>query len=73
MAKLSAADRQKMPKSKFAVPEAKDFPLNDAKHQRAAISGASRSYNAGNIGKAKEDMIKAKARKKLGISKGKKK
>lgn len=50
---------------------AKGFPMNDAKHQRLAIGGATRSYNAGNISKAKENSIKAEARHKLGISGGK--
>ena len=42
------------------------FPMNDKKHQRLAIGGATRSYNAGNISKSKEDAIKAEARRKLG-------
>ncbi len=47
----------------------KGFPMNDAKHQRLAIGGATRSYNAGNISKSKENSLKATARRKLGISK----
>jgi hypothetical protein len=42
------------------------FPIGDAKHARLAISGATRSFNAGNIGKSTEEAIKAKARAKLG-------
>jgi len=42
------------------------FPIGDRKHARMAISGASRSFNAGNISKSTENTIKAKARKKLG-------
>ena len=45
------------------------FPMNDAKHQRLAIGGATRSYNAGNISKGKEESLKSEARHKLGISK----
>jgi hypothetical protein len=41
------------------------FPMGDAKHQRLAIGGATRSYNAGNISKSKEESIKAEARHKL--------
>lgn len=41
------------------------FPIGDKKHARLAIGGATRSYNAGNISKGKEDEIKAKARAKL--------
>ncbi len=47
----------------------KGFPMNDPKHQRLAIGGATRSYNAGNISKSKEQSLKATARHKLGISK----
>ena len=36
----------------------KGFPMNDAKHQRLAIGGATRSYNAGNISKSKENSLK---------------
>lgn len=43
--------------------------MNDPKHQRLAIGGATRSYNAGNISKSKEESLKATARHKLGISK----
>ena len=42
------------------------FPIGDAKHARLAIGGATRSYNAGNIGKSTESHIKAEARAKLG-------
>lgn len=45
------------------------FPIGDPTHARMAISGATRSYNAGNIGKSTENSIKAKARKKLGSAK----
>lgn len=41
---------------------AKGFSVGDKKHQRLAISGATRSYNAGNISKSKEDSIKSTAR-----------
>jgi len=41
------------------------FPMNDAKHQRLAIGGATRSFHAGNISASKEASIKAEARHKL--------
>lgn len=61
MAKLSAGKRRSMPKGQFAGP-GKSFPVNDKTHQRLAVSGATRSYNAGNISKSEEQRIKAKAR-----------
>lgn len=42
------------------------FPIGDKKHARLAVSGATRSYNAGNISKSTENSIKSKARAKLG-------
>lgn len=44
------------------------FPIGDKKHARLAIGGATRSYNAGNISKGKENEIKSKARAKLHIT-----
>ena len=41
------------------------FPIGDKKHARLAIGGATRSYNAGNISKSKEESIQAAARHKL--------
>jgi len=65
MSKLSKAKRDAMPPSEYALP-GKRFPLNDANHQRAAISGATRAERAGNISPSQEASIKAKARAKLG-------
>lgn len=67
MAKLSAAQRKAMPSSSYALPKTKGFPLNNPSHDRAAISGATRSERAGNISASTEAAIKSKARKKLGI------
>ena len=53
-----------MPKGEFAGP-GKSFPINDANHARLAISGATRSANAGNISSGQATAIKAKARAKL--------
>ncbi len=44
------------------------FPIGDAKHDRLAIGGATRSFRAGNISKSTESSIKAQARAKLGSS-----
>lgn len=67
MARLTAQQRHKMPKSEFGQPKSKGFPMNDKKHDRLAISGATRSYNAGNISKGTENRIKSEARAKLGV------
>jgi len=68
MARLSAKTRKAMPTSDFAgggPKGAKGFPMNDATHQRLAISGATRSERAGNISASKAASIKAEARAKL--------
>lgn len=70
MARLTAAQRKHMPAAAFGLPKVKGFPMNDAKHDRLAISGATRSENAGNISHATASRIKAEARAKL--NKGKK-
>jgi hypothetical protein len=61
MAKLDAAARKAMPNSKFALP-GKRFPLNDATHQRMALSGAPRAKRAGNITASQEESIESRAR-----------
>ncbi|MDE2098509.1 MAG: hypothetical protein KGL39_14745 [Patescibacteria group bacterium] len=48
------------------------FPMGNDTHARLAIGGATRSFNAGNISKSKENEIKAAARKKLGEALGSK-
>lgn len=64
MARMSTRKRKSLPKRSFAGP-GRSFPINDRSHARAAISGASRSYRAGNISKATEKRIQSRARAKL--------
>lgn len=63
--KLTAKKRKAMPASTFAGP-GRSFPLSDKSHDRAAISGATRSKNAGNISAATAKKIQSAARAKLG-------
>lgn len=70
MTNLTAGKRKKMPKKDFAGP-GKSFPINDKKHARLAIGGATRSERAGNISASEADKIKAKARAKLKKGKSK--
>ena len=62
---LTAAKRKNMPGSAFGIPGKKAFPMSDPNHARLAIGGATRSYNAGNIGKSTEERIQSEARGKL--------
>ena len=67
MATLNAAARRNMKPSQFGMPKTHGFPMNDPEHDRLAIGGATRAYNAGNISKGTEERLKAEARAKLGI------
>jgi hypothetical protein len=64
MARMSTRQRKNLKSSQFAGP-GRSFPINDRSHARAAISGATRSYRAGNISKATEKRIQSRARAKL--------
>jgi hypothetical protein len=62
---MRAATRKALPKKSFAGP-GRSFPIEDKKHARLAISGATRSERAGNISRSEENRIKVRARAKLG-------
>lgn len=58
MSKLTKSERAKGP---FAGP-GKTYPIPDASHARAALSGASHAKNVGNISAGVKASIDAKAR-----------
>jgi hypothetical protein len=66
MSGLTAKTRKGMPSSKFAGPD-KSFPVEDKKHARLAIGGATRSERAGNITPEQANAIKHRADHVLGI------
>lgn len=70
MARLTAAQRKKLPKKTFAGP-GRSFPIPDANHARAALSLVGRAERAGHITADQADKIRAMAKAKLG-TKGKK-
>lgn len=61
MADLSTDARKKLPKSKFAEPEKRKYPIEDKAHARNAKARASQAQNAGRISKAEEARIDKKA------------
>lgn len=65
MAKLSTAQRDKMPAKDFALPGGR-YPVEDASHARNAKARASQQYNKGNLSAAEKAKVDAKADKKLG-------
>lgn len=73
MAKLTAAKRKKIPKSEFALPGERKYPVQDRSHAANAKSRAQQQYNKGNISKGTLSKIDSKANKVLGKSKSKKK
>lgn len=69
MAKLTAAKRNKIPKSEFGLPGAKKYPMPDKSHAANAKARASQMVNKGKLSKASEMKIDAKANKVLGKKK----
>lgn len=61
MAKLSESDRDKLPASKFAEPDKRAYPIEDAAHAKNAKSRASQAAKAGRISKSEERKIERKA------------
>ena len=61
MAELKTDARKKLPKSKFAEPDKRKYPIEDKAHARNAKARASQAQNAGRISKAEEAKIDRKA------------
>lgn len=65
VAKLTTNQRNKLPKSEFALPGERKYPVNDASHAANAKARAQQQFNKGNISKSELKKIDAKANKKL--------
>jgi hypothetical protein len=61
MTKLSAAGRDKLPKDKFAEPDKRAYPVEDAAHAKNAKARASQAVKAGRMTEAEESKIDRKA------------
>jgi hypothetical protein len=61
MAELNTNARENLPKSKFAEPDKRKYPIEDKAHARNAKARASQAQNAGRISKAEEAKIDKKA------------
>ena len=61
MTKLSESDRKKLPASKFAEPEKKAYPIEDATHAKNAKARASQAVKAGRMSKTEKAKIDKKA------------
>jgi hypothetical protein len=64
MVRLTGKQRNKLPDSKFALPGHK-YPVEDAAHARNAKARAAQQVNDGNLSKADEKKVDAKADKVL--------
>lgn len=65
MAKLTEAQRDKMPAQEFALPGGR-YPVNDKKHAANAKARATQQYDKGNLSAAEKAKVDAKANKVLG-------
>jgi hypothetical protein len=61
MAELDANKREKIPDSKFGLPEKRAYPVEDKAHARNAKARASQQVKAGHLTKAEEKKIDRKA------------
>ncbi len=72
MAKLSAAQRKRIPKSQFGVPSkapaSGSYPMPDRSHAANAKARARQQLNAGRISRSTYNSIVAKANRKLNTS-----
>jgi hypothetical protein len=71
MARLTARRRKKLPKSKFALPGSRKYPVDTKARAANAKGRATQMYKRGRISKSTRDRIHAKANRVLG--KGRKK
>lgn len=75
MAKLTTKVRNKLPKSDFALPKERKYPIEDKAHAKNAKARAAQMEEKGKLSASAKSKIDAKANKVLGKSKdgGKKK
>ena len=61
MAELDANARKRLPKSEFAEPDKRKYPIEDKAHARNAKARASQAVKTGRMSKAEEAKIDKKA------------
>jgi len=64
--KLSTKARNKLPKSAFAIPSERKYPLENASHARNAKARASEMEHKGRISEGEKETIDRKADRVLG-------
>jgi hypothetical protein len=68
ISKLDTKERESIPKSKFALPEERKYPVEDKAHARNAKARASQQAKAGTLSAADRKKVDVKADKVLGRS-----
>lgn len=68
MTKLTSRARNSLPKSDFALPGERKYPMPDRSHAINGKARAQQQYDKGNISRGTLSKIDAKANKKLGRS-----
>ena len=66
MAKLRAAQRNKLPSSAFGLPGQRKYPMEDRTHQIKAEEFATKEEHADKLSPAQAARIRAKAKRLLG-------
>lgn len=61
MSTLSSRQRKALPKSDFALPSSRKYPVQDRSHAANAKARASQQYNKGNISLSTKRKIDEKA------------
>jgi hypothetical protein len=69
MAKLKTSTRNKLPKSDFALPGSRKYPMPDKKHAVNAKARATQMVKKGKLSESSKNKIDAKANKVLGKKK----
>jgi len=65
MVKLTARRRKRIPKSQFALPAERKYPIHDRAHAANAKARAKQQLNAGNLSQSKYNTVIRKANAKL--------
>ena len=65
MSKLKGEERDELPKSKFALPEERKYPIEDEAHARNAKARAAQQEKVGKLSASDRKKVDAKADKVL--------
>ena len=66
MARLKAAERNKLPSSAFGLPGQRKYPMEDRTHQIKAEQFATKEERKGKLSPAQASRIRAKAKRLMG-------